>query len=402
MEERLRVLFVDDEIKVLDGLRRMLRPMRHAWDVAFALGGLEALRMMQSAPFDVVVSDMRMPRMNGVELLREVKRRYPQTVRIVLSGQASRETVLQAVGPSHLYLPKPCAPNDLKAAMDRLCVLRTVLQAPRLRGVVGDVESLPSLPALYGSLMAKVGGLNSTAESLGAIVAGDVGMSAKVLHMVNTSFFGSSGRTVDPVKAVKFLGLETLKALALTARIFDSYDPPADAQCLDIDHVCRHSLDVAAGARDIAMSRGADAEAAEYAFVGGLLHDVGKLVLMAKLPTEYGQAVALSRTEAIPLAQAERQVLGANHAEVGAYLIGLWGLPGSIIEVLAFHHCPRMSKEPPSRASALTAVHIADAQATLADRRERPYVTTPLDEDYVKSLEPGVEAATPAGSPAPV
>jgi HD-like signal output (HDOD) protein/ActR/RegA family two-component response regulator len=386
MTENLRMLFVDDEVKVLDGLRRMLRPMRDQWEMVFAEGGEEALKLMEARPFDVIVSDMRMPGMNGVELLTEVKRRHPQTVRIVLSGQASRETVLKAVGPSHLYLPKPCAPNDLKAAMDRLCVLRTVLEAPRLRGVVGEVECLPSLPTLYESFMAKVAGNDARVDDLGAIVAGDVGMSAKVLHLVNTAFFGRSGRTADPMKAVEFLGLETLKALALTVHVFDRFDP-SGPMCLDVGQVCEHSLQVAIRARRIAVSMGADAEGAEQAFIAGLLHDVGKLVLVAKLPEEYGQAITLSGSQGLPLEQAERKILGASHAEVGTYLIGLWGLPGAILEVLAFHHCPRKSQEPISRASALTAVHIANANANAAQSAARPYVATPVDKEYLRVLD---------------
>src|ERR1700751_643330 len=103
-----RVLFVDDEAMVLSGLQRSLRPMRNEWEMAFVNSGAEALQLMEHEPFDIIVTDMRMPVMNGAQLLEEVKRRFPQCFRIILSGQADQETIMRAVDPTHQYLSKPC------------------------------------------------------------------------------------------------------------------------------------------------------------------------------------------------------------------------------------------------------------------------------------------------------
>ena len=259
---------------------------------------------------------------------------------------------------------------------------------------MGEVERLPSLPAPYDSFMANVDLPQTEVRDLGAIASGDVGMSAKVLHLVNTSFFGPSNNAViNPVEAVEFLGLETVTALALTAEIFERYEPSATP--LEWPTSACTAVAVAARARVVCRFYGADERTAEHAFVAGLLHDAGKLVLAARLPEDYGRAVAMSDREAIPLAEAERGVFGASHAEVGAYLIGLWGLSGPVLDALACHHWPRLSKQPRSRASALTAVHLANAYARQHDSHGRAYLTGPVDREYLESLQFDVDGPTP-------
>ena len=109
-----RILFVDDEPMILQGIQHSLRGMRAEWEVALANSGAEALETMAQAPFDVVITDMRMPGMDGAQLLDLVKVKFPRTVRIILSGQSDRETILRSVGPSHQYLSKPCDLDELK------------------------------------------------------------------------------------------------------------------------------------------------------------------------------------------------------------------------------------------------------------------------------------------------
>src|SRR5579859_4324910 len=144
-----RILFVDDELLVLEGLQRMLRSMRAEWDMVFVETGSKALELMAQAPFDVVISDMRMPGMNGAELLAEVLRRFPKTVRLVLSGHADRDLVFKCVGSTHQYLSKPCQPEELKSAIARASNLDQSLRDQSLRQLVSRLDRLPSIPSLY-------------------------------------------------------------------------------------------------------------------------------------------------------------------------------------------------------------------------------------------------------------
>ena len=144
-----RILFVDDEPAVLQGLQRSLRGMRQEWEMEFAASGREALETMARSPFDVVITDMRMPEMDGAQLLDQVRKRFPQTVRIVLSGQSDRETILRSIGPTHQYMAKPCDLEDLKQKLTHTFALRELLADPRLKEIVCQLENIPSLPSLY-------------------------------------------------------------------------------------------------------------------------------------------------------------------------------------------------------------------------------------------------------------
>src|SRR5690606_34045961 len=123
-----RILFVDDEPHVLDGLRDLLHKRLREWEMSFALGGQEALTLLETRPFDVVISDMRMPGIDGVTLLRLVKERYPAIARIVLSGQAERDAVVNALPVAHQFLSKPCDVEVLYAVVERACGLQGLLQ----------------------------------------------------------------------------------------------------------------------------------------------------------------------------------------------------------------------------------------------------------------------------------
>lgn len=375
-----RILFVDDEPNVLQGLQRMLRPMRNEWQMAFAAGGQEALAILERDPFDVVVSDMRMPGMNGAQLLGEVMRHYPQVVRIILSGQSDQEAMLRSIGPTHLYLCKPCDSEALRMTIARACALRDLMSNHALQQVIARMESLPSQPAIYSEIVAALQSPDVSVDQVSSIIEKDVGMTAKILQLVNSSFFGLHRNVSGPAQAVSLIGFDMIKTLVLSYQMFSQFDEAKVPKSV-VDKIRRHSMAVGKYARIIARSEGLDRRGAEEAFTAGLLHDSGKLVLMANMPSQYAKILLQAQQENRPLAEAERGVLGATHAEVGAYLMGLWGLPDPIVEALAFHHDPMhiwavagsgWSKETPSSSpdsepipvqhfTPLTATHIANA-----------------------------------------
>ncbi len=358
MSAKQSILFVDDEVRVLRGLRRALSCMRTEWDMVFVESGREALEVMSERTFDVVVSDMRMPGMSGVELLNEVRKRYPQTVRLALSGQSSKESVLQSVGPIHQYLPKPCEVDDLKEILSRVWTIRGMLAVPKLQSLLTELERLPSLPSLYEALMAEFRAPDGSLKEVGRIVAQDVGMSAKVLQMVNSAFFGVRRHVSSPAQAVAALGMNTVKSLALAVCVFAPFEERV-ARELAIEPLWRHSLAVGSVARQIATVEGQPAATIDHSLVAGLLHDVGKLVLAAVLPDDYAAARRRAEREEIGLADAELQDIGATHAQIGAYLLGLWGFGEQVLQAVAYHHRPAQAG--PDGFGPLVAVHAASA-----------------------------------------
>ena len=380
---KARVLFVDDEARILQGLKRMLRPQRHEWEMSFAGSGREALGIMDSSPFDVIVADMRMPGMNGAELLDEVRRRHPRTVRIVLSGHADQETVLRAVGQAHQYLTKPCEPDKLKSTIARARALRELLADERLVRLASRLKTLPSPPALYAEVMTEVRSPDASIAKLGGIISRDVGMSARVLQLVNSAFFGLRYRASNPVDAVRILGLERIKALSLTVHVFSAFDRTS-VEGFSIDALWAHSLAVSGYARAIAEAQEADGPLVGDCMWSGLLHDAGKLALAGSLPRRYSQALALARKEKLPVWEAEARAFGASHAEVGAYLLGLWGLPDPVVEALAYHHRP--GKCYSAEFGPLVAVHVGDAMEHEDRMAVERKLAPQIDGEYVERL----------------
>jgi len=352
-----RILFVDDESNVLDGLQRMLRSMRNEWMMDFATSGHLALKVLSESSFDVVVSDMRMPGMDGAQLFSEVRRLYPKTVRIVLSGQSDHEMIMKTVGPAHQYLSKPCDAQELKETVSRACALRDLLTDSKLQLLVAQLTSLPSVPSLYSALMDEIVSPNTSTKRVGEIISQDPGMTAKMLQLINSAFFGLRRHISSPAEATALLGLDTVSALILTAEIFDQFRHTSlPDSCLN--EIWARSSTVAKVARAIARNAKQGAQSAEQAFTAGLLHETGRLILAAQLPGRYAQVLSIINNEGTPVCEAETRVFGAAHPEVGAYLLGIWGLPDSIVEAVAFYHEP--SRCATRKFNALTQVHLAN------------------------------------------
>ena len=252
-----------------------------------------------------------------------------------------------------------------------------------LKKLVSQMSSIPSLPEAYTEIVEELQSPNASIQIIGQIVSRDLGMTAKILQLVNSAFFGLRCHVSNPSQAASLLGVDTLKALVLSVHIFSQFDC-ANTQGLHLHTLWNHSATTGALAKSIAETVDCDGELRDHALMAGLLHDAGKMVLAVNLPERYREALALAHEGGLDACQAERQILANTHADVGAYLFGLWGLPDPIIEAVAFHHHP-------SRCSAtgftpLTAVHAAN----VIDHEQDPPWTgrdaSPLDTEYLAQL----------------
>lgn len=355
-----RVLFVDDEQNILDALRRMFHDMRGEWDMAFALGGREALALMAERPFDVVVSDMRMPGMDGAALLAEVRGFYPQTVRIILSGHSDQEMIMQTVKPAHQFLHKPVQAEELKRLIRRAVRLKSIFLDDAAKSVISKIDSLPSAPRIYLELLGELAKDTCSANSVADLISQDVGMSAGILKLVNSSFFGQREHISSIVHAVTLLGTEIIKSLIIYLDFFTKFNKAAFPD-FDLEMLWGHSLTTGLFARTIAVAEGAPDSLTDECHIAGLLHDVGKLVLAVNFEKQYVQVLARCREENRTVWEMERQLLKASHAEVGAYLLGLWGLSDQVVTAVLHHHEP--ANAPAGGFSPLTAVHAANVLA---------------------------------------
>lgn len=379
-----RILFVDDSQNVLEGLRRMLHRMNKEWDMTFVDDPHAALELLRVNQFDAIVSDMRMPGMNGAQLLSQIAREYPGTVRFILSGHSDHQLILQSVGCTHQFLAKPCDPAHLIASIRNSFVIRGMLNDEGLKAAVAQVPSLPTLPSTYTKLVKALRLECISLDSIAKLVAEDIGMTAKILQMVNSAFFGLPSRVENPLRAVSLLGMDTIKALVLTAGVFDQFNV-ASIGNLSLESIYSHSLQVGVMARKVAHKLSLDQRVIDDSQLAGMMHDIGKALLLMNFRDGIRDALHICDIEGKPLHVAEVQVMGVSHAEIGAYLLSLWGEMDPTVEAVLHHHRP--SRVMDAKPSALTAVHIANAlvhRAEYADIDE--WRQKALDFDYLKSL----------------
>ncbi|PKU25801.1 response regulator [Telmatospirillum siberiense] len=358
MSETIRIIFVDDEPHVLNGLRRAMSGAPHDWEMTFCASGEEAVALMTEHPADVIVSDMRMPEMDGAQLLEIVRQRHPETVRIILSGYADASSVLRTVGPAHAYLAKPCDSQTLAAAIARPLTLRRIMTSEGLHKALGGITNLPSLPEPYVKIAEELRSPNSSIRAVADIVAQDIAMTAELLKLTNSAFFSVGARITTPLQAVRTLGLETVQALVLRIGIFRQFgaaDPRTNSMMASLNS---HSLRLARLCEAIAETEGADPPTAKMAYCAGMLSCLGMLILLDAHTEPYRALMAKTGPET-PLEDLEQEAFGASHTLMGAYLLGLWGFSETVVEAIALSGRPKTSgdRENPL----LTALHAARA-----------------------------------------
>jgi HD-like signal output (HDOD) protein len=358
-----RILFVEDNELLLELYGNLLLDERKNWDTSLAPDAESALKLLEKSPFDVVVSDMQMPGMNGIELLTEVRKLYPQSSRIIISGFSDQAAAADSLNCTHLFIPKPFDVKILRSTLARISSLDAYLKDDKLRGLAGKMRTMPSFPKLYLEIIQEIESPTSSIQGIANIVAKDPGITAKILQVVNSAALGLSEPVSDPVEAVQQLGMSTVRSLVLSAQVYSNF-APGRVKNFSSDALWTHLMKCGDLARTILRRERAEFSEVEDAFTAGMLHDMGKLMLAENLPEEFAEAMALAEKNRIPLEQAETEVFGATHAGIAAYLLGLWGLPAAIVEAVAFHHSPQRSDL--KKCNALTAVHVANALA-LAD-----------------------------------
>lgn len=376
-------MFVDDEPMVLEGLQRTLRKRRAEWEMVFTESSKKALEILGSQPFDVIVSDLRMPEMDGAQLLAEVKSRYPQVVRIILSGQVEQETTFKSLRLAHQSLSKPCDADILKQTLNQLFGLRSLLEDESIKRIVSQTETLPSLPKVYTEVIRELQSADPSIKKVGEIISSDLGMTAKILQIVNSAFFGLVRKISHPREAVMLLGTETIKALVLSVKIFSEFNQKKYAW-FDFDHLFNHSLAVSMFTQSISKEEHLDQNLVNNSLMAGMFHDLGKLILVTNFQEPYRRILDEARQSKQNLFDLEKHMFGASHAEVGAYLMGLWGLDYPIIEAIAFHHCPAKSLS--NTTGLLTAVHFGDVYDRFKNGCNGGNGLSQLDRGYLDHL----------------
>jgi len=375
-----RVLFVDDEPRVLQGLKAGFYARRNEWDMHFAEGGVKASELIKQGRFDVLVTDLRMPGVDGTTLVARAKTDSPDTIRIVLSGYANEEQSQRLLSLAHRYLSKPCESKKLEECIERCLRTQSLIQSDELRTQLGAIGTLPPMPTTFAALQLALADPDVDSSKVAAIIQKDPAVAAKVLQVCNSAFFRLPRRISSIQQAVSYLGLSTVRSMVLSAELFKpGQSLPVS---LNLGLLQRHAMGVAGIARFVA----ADKPWAEDAFLAGLLHDVGYLLLGRQFGDRMQRALDAAAA-GMPLAEAELQHVGVDHATAGAYLLGLWGLPYEVVEAVAHHEAPDRIGQ--SDFGVLSAVAIASsllAQVMPQDVAAFERNAAMLNDDYLRSI----------------
>ena len=376
-----RILLADANAEAVAEFNQVFAP---PWEVTTVTSGPAALAELAKRPFEVLVADLDLPELDGAALLNQTRQDHPQTLCFILASDADRERVMQNVLGAHQFLSKPCDPATLKNHIERALALNLWIASNSMRELVARVRTFPTVPSLYLEVLSVLKSPDATTEQVGRILARDMAMMTKLLQVINSACFGLPRRISDPAEAVGLMGFDAVKSMVMTIKLLSQYDKIKPVY-FSIDRLWRHSTDVARSAKALVLFHTDDPALAEIAFTAGLIHDMGKVVLAANFDEQYRGAQSLARKQKLPLWEVEREIFGASHGEIGAYLLGLWGMPLDLLECAALHHQPARSIT--REFTPLTAVHIANAlehEAT-PDKEETGLVSR-IDQDYLSEI----------------
>jgi putative nucleotidyltransferase with HDIG domain len=372
-----RILFVDDEPLMREFYGMVGSILGNDYEVFTASGGKEGLTFLNETPVDIVVSDLVMPEMNGHEFMTEVAREHPESMRIVISAHDDQLTVAQCLMFGHRYFNKPFDLKNLALILKRICHLKHQVGGEKLKRVISGLGALPTPPRLYLQLTEALNSGYASIQEIGEIVQQDPSLTLKLLQIANSAHFGMARRVATPIHAVQIVGLEILRALVLCLHAFKFYEGKK-LRSLSATDLWDHCLRTAQAARRLAAYENLPSNICEETFVSGLLHDIGKLVMAANADADYQIVMKRSREEDVPTAQIEQEIFGATHAQVGAYLLGLWGLPEPVVNTVEMHHS--LTDVTQRGFSPIAAIHIAQCLQPSALRISR------LDTAYLKKI----------------
>lgn len=357
MNELRRILVVADDVIESSDLRMVFGQLPPHWKVYFSSSASDALSYLDQVEFDIVFADLTAGMLAGAQFLHEVWARHPNIIRFLLGTRMDPDIMLTCVMAAHQFLLKPVERCSVEAALDRANVMQELLRDRQLQSLLSRIRTFPASPRIYLEVMREVRSQNGSAQTIGELVSKDLAISTKLLQVINSASFGFSQKVSSPADAVLLIGMQTTASLVLGIEAFAQLDR-LNATEFPVDQLWRHSQNVALAARTAAQFYTRDPEIAHEAFTAGLLHDIGKLALAMNFPEEYQFAMAICSEKRVDSWVAEKEVMGATHAEAGAYLLSLWGLPSAMIRAVAAHHEPAAALSPDF--TALTAVHLAN------------------------------------------
>jgi HD-like signal output (HDOD) protein len=377
------ILFVGTEQPLWQEFRVSPSASQAGWTAAFAQSGAEAQVLAGQNSYAAVVADVHLSDIEGLELLDAIQQEQPHCFTIVLSDFADTDSTIQCMGRGHHHLSRPCNLSTLLAALEQTTSTQEWVPSSAAQNLITRMKRVPSPPSVYFQVVAEIQSPEASVERIGEIISRDPAIAVKVLQLANSAVFGLQLQVIQPAEAVAFIGLQTTKSLVLLAHSFATFDQVRLAG-FSVESLWSHSVATGKLARQIAQAESGRPEIVDQSFTAGLLHDMGKLLFAANLPREFSQTLSLARGKRLTASEAELQVYGVTHAEIGGSLLGIWGLPKPIVEAVALHHEPSQLTRPDF--SPLSAVHVANVLIRESAPEHELSPREEFDDGYVRKL----------------
>jgi HD-like signal output (HDOD) protein/CheY-like chemotaxis protein len=381
----LSILYLEEDPRQVTELIQALDQAegKSDWDVAHAKTPDDARAIAKKQPIDVALLSATMSEMDPVAIAEELTQIHRKITIFILAPDAETGGGLAYASGRFQWLAKPCPPETLIPAIERMAMLVSWLTNNTTIDLVAGLHSLPTIPSNYQGVIRAIHSPNSSIQDIADAVGKDMGITSRVLQVANSAYYGYSKKITSPMEASMLLGIDTLKSLVRYTHVLNNF-PQTPATNAIFDAVWRHSAGVAAVARKIVLLQTNDEALGDEAFTAALLHDIGKVVLASLKPDDYKLVIRQAAETKTPIHMVERIKLQTTHAETGAYLLSLWGIPFSILEAVAWHHYPRESKD--KKFSALTAVHVANVAEHQRQQTDGQRTIPTLDEIYLTEV----------------
>jgi HD-like signal output (HDOD) protein len=377
------ILFLATDPEEREGIQTHLAVAEADWETQVAATFDEAIAALQVRPVDAIVADHQAAEPSGARLLNWAAERYPGATRLILAESAEREEVLRLVLAPHHFLAKPVTPEVLRGTLQSAFLLDDAMPSEVLLTLASRIKVFPPLPSLYFRVLNELKSPDYSAQVVGEIVSRDLAMTTRLLQVINSGYYSLPRRITDLTEAVNLLGQEAVKSLIIGIHLFLQHEHIKPLY-FSISQLWRHSTAVALGARLITQMETGDSARADEAYTAGLLHDIGKLVLANNFEAQYNKVQRAARDSGRPLWAVETEEFGVSHAELGAFILGRWGMPVALLEATALHHQPgRLGRQ---EFSALTAVHVANAIEHQPRGAQDGDIPSTLDLPYLDSL----------------
>ena len=385
-----KILYVGKDKAGEKPLKQLLGSVRTEWEIDQVSGTFESFHALQSNSYDAVIVDWESQEKEARTILEFVESSNSFTIRYVVSDFEDRRAASELASLVDQHFNPDTDIKEVAFSIERAISFNSTLKNDETRLVIGQMTHIPSIPSVYAELMDDIERDESSAASVASILGKDIAMTAKTLQLANSAYFGRQKEIAELKSAVRLIGFRTISSMALAVGVFQQMQNGVDNDVLE--GLWDHSSRVASMAREVAAQ--VDPMIADEAFTAGMLHEIGTLVIAANSPCMYDRLGKEIFLDDKVRAAKEKEIFGATHEQIGAYLLGRWGLPERIVEAVAHHRHPREAHL--EGFSGMTALHVSDPIVSANERKLEVEFEEICDVDYLKDC--GVSQKIPAWS----